>query len=59
MKFRKHGKLPKGLKISRSGLIAGIPKKAGTYTFTVKLMDHAKPKRNRHHTTKVFSITVA
>jgi hypothetical protein len=54
-KFKKGGHLPKGLKLSHSGVIAGTPTKAGTSTFVVKLTDHAKPK---HSTSMTFSITV-
>ena len=33
------GTLPQGLNLSTSGLISGIPKKAGTFNFTVKCTD--------------------
>ena len=33
------GVLPPGLSLSRTGLIAGVPKRAGRYTFTVKCLD--------------------
>ncbi len=33
------GKLPPGLKLSRSGLISGAPSKKGSYTFTVEVTD--------------------
>ena len=33
------GKIPKGFKIGRTGLLLGTPKKAGTYRFTVTVTD--------------------
>lgn len=54
-KWNKVGKLPRGLKLSKTGVISGTPTKAGTYSFAVRLTDKARPK---HHTTKTFSITV-
>jgi hypothetical protein len=33
------GKLPKGFKVTRTGLLLGTPKAAGTYRFTVTVRD--------------------
>jgi alpha-tubulin suppressor-like RCC1 family protein len=33
------GVLPRGLSLSRTGLISGVPKRGGSYTFTVKCLD--------------------
>ena len=49
LKWGKVGHLPKGLKLSKSGLLSGTittstPK--GTYTITVKLSDSDKPKQS-------------
>ncbi len=54
-KFKKIGKLPKGLKLSHTGVISGTPAKAGSATFNVKVTDKAKPK---HTVTQTFSLTV-
>jgi hypothetical protein len=56
-KWGKVGRLPRGLKLSSAtGVISGTTGKAtGTFMFTVRLTDKAKPKGL---TTKVFSITV-
>jgi hypothetical protein len=58
-KFRvapKLGKLPRGLKISKTGTIAGIPKRlTGTFVFTILLKDSHRPKQAD---TQQFSITV-
>jgi len=43
-KFSKTGRLPKGLKLSRSGVISGTPKRVGTYLFTLKMKDSTKHK---------------
>ena len=31
------GKLPKGLDLSKAGILSGVPTRAGTYTFTVEV----------------------
>jgi hypothetical protein len=56
-KWGKVGRLPKGLKLSSAtGVISGpTGMETGTFMFTVRLTDKAKPKGL---TTKVFSITV-
>ncbi len=54
-KFKKIGKLPKGLRLSHSGVISGTPVKPGSATFTVRVTDKAKPK---HSVTQSFSLTV-
>ena len=55
--FSKSGKLPKGLKLSKTGTVQGIPTIAGTYSFTVKIKDSSKKKKKT--VTKVVSITVS
>lgn len=57
-------KLPRGLRLSRStGVISGVPKRAGTSFFKVEVLD--KKIRTRHHhatqntATKVLSITIS
>lgn len=47
------GTLPKGLSLSTSGVISGIPTKAGTFTFTVKAENSAGSS------TKSLSIAIA
>ena len=54
-KFKKIGKLPGGLKLSSTGVISGVAKRLGTFSFSVRMTDKARPK---HITTKTFSITV-
>jgi hypothetical protein len=54
-RFKKIGKLPRGLKLNHNGVISGTPKKAGNYSFGVKMSDKAKPK---HSTATYFSIAV-
>jgi len=58
------GALPLGLHLKKTtGAISGMPKRPGTYTFTVKLVDH-KTKRTKGHpsaqntATKVLSIMI-
>ncbi|MGV1003459.1 MAG: putative Ig domain-containing protein [Candidatus Nanopelagicales bacterium] len=41
---RTAGKLPKGMKLSKKGVLSGKPKKAGTYGFTLQVTDAAKVK---------------
>ena len=58
LKWKKVGKLPKGLKLSKTGVISGTPKKlAGTFTFGVTVRDSAKAKQ-RVTATRTFSIVV-
>jgi len=57
-KFHKRGALPKGLRLSRTGFIFGIPKVSGPSTFFIKMTDSAKPRKNRQATKSQFSITV-
>jgi hypothetical protein len=55
------GPLPAGLKFKPTGVISGKPKKAGTYSFTVQVVDtrtKAKPHR-QDQGTKTLSITVS
>jgi hypothetical protein len=59
--WKKIGSLPKGLKLNKSsGVISGTPKKAGTSTFTIEVLDHkvGKPKTQNTATT-VLSITIS
>ncbi|MGB7052029.1 MAG: putative Ig domain-containing protein, partial [Acidimicrobiales bacterium] len=58
LKWGKSGSLPKGLKLSKSGLLSGsVSAKVtpGTYTFTIKVSDKSKPKQN---VSKTFQLTV-
>ncbi len=41
------GTLPRGVTLSKSGLISGTPKRAGTYTFTVKCLDASHSHKNQ------------
>jgi hypothetical protein len=53
--------LPKGLKLSSKGVISGKPKKAGTYSFTVQVVD-TKTKTKPHtqnKATQALSITIS
>jgi Putative Ig domain len=52
-KFSLSGKLPKGLKLSKTGTIAGTPTVAGTTAFTVKVVDGTETA------TQAESLTVA
>jgi hypothetical protein len=54
-KFTKIGPLPKGLRLSKSGLISGYARKVGMVSFGVRVTDRARPK---HTATARFSITV-
>jgi hypothetical protein len=56
-RFKKVGRLPRGLTLSRAGVLSGTPSSTGTFSFHVKLTDSTRPKRLRHTTTKTFSIT--
>jgi hypothetical protein len=38
------GKLPPGLKLSRSGHLTGVPRKAKVYRFTVRVRDRSHPR---------------
>jgi large repetitive protein len=54
----KSGSLPKGLKLSKSGLLSGtVSSKVspGTYTFTIKVSDKSKPKQK---VSDAFQLTV-
>lgn len=54
------GALPKGMKLTGTGVIKGRPKAMGTFTFTVEVLD--KKTKTKPHTqntaTQVLSITV-
>lgn len=63
LKWKRVGKLPKGLKLNAAtGVIAGVPKKTtGTFTFTIIVSYKTKVKGHPvvHHTaSEVLSITV-
>jgi hypothetical protein len=48
-KWKKTGKLPKGLKLSKTGLLSGTPSTrlaAGDYTIEVSVSDSSKPKQS-------------
>jgi hypothetical protein len=52
-------KLPPGLKLSSTGVISGKAKVAGTYTFTVKVVDTKKKPTSKTHTARAaLSITI-
>ncbi len=59
---RASGKLPKGVKLDKTtGVLAGTPKAAGAYTFTVEVLDTktvTKP-RTQNVATQVLTITVS
>ncbi len=55
------GKLPKGLKLSKSRVIAGtVRAKAKSGSFTIEVLDHkvGKPK-HQDNATKAFTITIS
>ncbi len=56
-RFKKVGRLPRGLSLSRTGVLSGSLTSTGTFSFRVKMTDATKPKRLKHTTTKTFSIT--
>jgi hypothetical protein len=58
-KWKKAGPLPKGLKLSKSGMLAGTPSTKlapGSYPVAVKVTDSEKPKQSST-TTLTLSIT--
>ena len=50
------GKLPLGVILSKSGLISGTPKRAGTYTFTVKCLDASHSHKTQ--ATQALTLTI-
>ena len=50
--------LPPGLKLSSKGIIAGRPKTAGTYSFTVQVLDHKTKSIPATFSTRTLTITV-
>lgn len=50
------GSLPPGLTLSPAGVISGAPTTAGTFTFTIQVVDSSVPQQLA---TKAFTITVA
>ena len=57
-KWKKVGKLPKGLKLTKAGVIEGTPSMKlarGTYPVNVQVLDSAKPK---HTAARDFTLTV-
>lgn len=51
------GQLPWHVSLSRSGLISGTPKHAGTYTFTVKCLDSSHSHKTQ--ATATFTLVIA
>lgn len=47
--------LPPGLSVSTAGAIAGVPTAAGTYTFTVQVVDSASAIATRTFTLSIFA----
>lgn len=39
----RRGRLPHGLRLTRTGILTGRPRRAGTYRFTVRARDHTRP----------------
>jgi hypothetical protein len=52
------GALPLGMHLSGVGVISGKPKVSGTYSFTVKVVDHKSKTHTQLTVTRVFSLTV-
>jgi alpha-tubulin suppressor-like RCC1 family protein len=50
------GTLPRGLILSKSGLISGTPKQAGTHTFTVKCLDSSHSRKTQAIQTLTLTI---
>jgi large repetitive protein len=50
------GTLPLGVGLSPSGLISGTPKRAGTYTFTVKCLDSSHSHKTQ--ATQTLTLTI-
>jgi parallel beta-helix repeat protein len=50
------GKLPRGVTLSRAGVLSGTPTKSGTFTFVVKVKDSSKP---REHATRSLTLVIA
>jgi len=62
-KWKKIGKLPKGLKSSSSGLLSGTPKtkhvNAGTYTFTAQATTHKSKGHPKQTATQSLTLTLS
>ncbi len=59
-KWAKVGPLPKKLKLSKTGLLTGIPSTKlapGNYPVTVKVTDHAK--KPKHTATATFMLEIS
>jgi hypothetical protein len=54
--WSKSGALPRGMKLSSSGILSGTPTRTGTFTFTAKVHDSTRPKDEK--ATKSLTITV-
>jgi hypothetical protein len=52
------GRLPRGLRLKATGKISGTPKTRGTFTFTVKVLDHRSKAHPSSTATQPLSITV-
>lgn len=50
------GTLPRGVTLSKSGLISGIPKRAGTYTFVVRCLDSSHSHKTQ--VTQALTLTI-
>jgi hypothetical protein len=57
-KWRKLSTLPRGLKLrAKTGILEGVPKTAGTYTFTLRVKDSHRP-RPKAIATRTFTLVV-
>jgi hypothetical protein len=52
------GRLPRGLHLKSTGVISGIPRLAGTFRFTAKVVDHRAKSHPKETATRTFSITI-
>ncbi len=52
-----NGVLPRGLSLSRTGLISGVPKRLGSFTFTVKCLDSSHSHKLQAVAT--FTLTIS
>jgi hypothetical protein len=52
------GALPTGVRLTSKGVLTGKPGVSGTFTFTVKVVDHTKRPQTRKSATKTLSIII-